>query len=181
MQNYILLDIDDCLSCDRSILVCPDFDEGSFLGYRVPRIGDWIGIDLINRACRLCGAKAVISSLWVAIAGADYTIDWLTRNGFRREHLTSDPCVTYQPSGTKLDAIDAWMSKHPEIEADQIVAIDDDTTLFPAPHPLADRQVVIDGEDGVLLRHYREIVGKFGGTDQAAGVKGPWRFTPSDD
>lgn len=181
MPSVIMLDIDDCISSDRSLLVCSDFDQGSFLGLCVPRTGDRVAIDLVNRACAICDAKVVVSSLWVGVAGPEYTLGWLAKNGLRSEHLAPEPCVTYRRSGTKLEAIDDWIAQNPEITADRIVVIDDDTSLFPPGHPLADRQVIIDGEDGVLLRHYRDIIRKLGGSDREAHVMGPWRFDPEYD
>ncbi len=182
MPRAILLDIDDCISSDRSILACGEFDERSVPGYRVPVIGDRTAIDLINRACVICAAKIVVSSSWLDVAGSQYTLAWLSANGLRTEHLLSpDPRVNYRPSGTKREAIEDWLVQNRQFAVDQIVVIDDDETLFPPDHPLADRQVVIDGEDGLLLRHYRLIIAKFGATDRAAGVFGGLRFGPSDE
>lgn len=183
MCNVILLDIDDCLSTDASILVCADFDQESIPGYKIPRTGDRIAIGLINRACRICAAKIVVASSWLAVAGPQYTIDWLIKNGLRKEHLLAlDSCVNYRPSsGSKLEAIDDWLFQNPKVPADRIVVIDDDVSLFPPGHPLADRQVIVDGEDGVMLRHYRAVIRKLGGSDREARVIGPWRFNPSAD
>jgi len=173
MTRMILLDIDDCLSSDRSILACRDFDEASFVGYRVPRLGDRVAIDLVNRACTICDAKIVIISAWLDVAGPRYTLDWLTANGLLERHLAPDPVVDYGPSGSKREAVDDWRARHPDVPADHVVAVDDDVDLFPADNPLADRQVVVDGEDGILLRHYREIVTRLGGSDRRAGIGGP--------
>lgn len=182
MPSVILLDIDDVLSSDRSILVCREFDEESFRGYRVPRVGDPVAIELVNRACRLCKARVVISSSWLDVAGLDYTLRWLAKNGLCGEHLMApDPCVNYRPGGSKREAIVDWCVQNSSIPADRIVVIDDDAALFPADHPFADRQVVIDGEDGLGLRHYRQIICKLGGIDRAAGVFGERRFKLPDE
>jgi hypothetical protein len=182
MPNVILLDIDDCLSTDRSILACTDFDSHSFPGYRIPRAGDRVAIGLINRACAACTARIVVSSLWVGVAGPEYTLGWLARNGLHTEHLmVPDPCLTYRPEGGKLEAIDDWLERNPAIPAGDIAVVDDDRSLFPADHPLADRQVVVGGEDGVLLRHYRDVITRLGASDREAGVIGPWRFDAQDD
>jgi|GEM_PF-6405541 hypothetical protein len=182
MTRAILLDIDNVISSDRSILACREFDEDTLPGYRVPRVADRVALEFVNRACVICAAKIVVSSNWLDVAGPAYTLDWLSANGLRNEHLLSpDPCVNYRPSGTKREAIEDWLVQNRRPAADQIVVIDDDATLFPPDHPLADRQVVIDGEDGLLLRHYRRIIEKFGETDRAAGVFGGLRFGPSDE
>lgn len=183
MPSVIMLDIDDVISTDRSILACRDFDESSFAGYQIPQTGDRVALDLINRACRICTAKVVVSSNWLDVAGPQYTLDWLIRNGLQTEHLLApDSCVNYGPSGGgKLEAINDWLVQNPGVPAGNIVVIDDDASLFPNGHPLVDRQVIIDGEDGVLLRHYRDFITKLGGSDRDAGVIGPWRFDPVDD
>lgn len=183
MPRIILLDIDDVLSADRSIAACREFDEESVPGYRVPIVGDRVALGLINRACRTCSAKVVVSSTWLAIAGPDYTLNWLTSNGLDAGHLlASDPCVNYHPSRCdKLEAINDWRVQSPATPPDHIVVIDDNPDLFPTGHPLAERQVIVDGEDGLLLRHYREIIAKLGGTDRDAGVFGPLRFGPVDE
>jgi len=181
MPRVILLDIDDVVSSDRTILACDEFDEDTLPGYQVPRIGDRTAIGLINRACGICGARVVVSSSWLDVAGPAYTLIWLCANGLRSGHLSPDPCVNYGRTGTKREAIEDWLVQNPEISAAQVVVIDDDASLFPPDHRLADRQVVVDGEDGLLLRHYRLIMTKFGTTDRAAGVFGPLNFDPIDE
>ncbi|MDX9861469.1 MAG: HAD domain-containing protein [Rhodospirillales bacterium] len=182
MPRAILLDIDDVISSDRTILACDEFDEDTHPGYQVPRIGDHTAIGLINRVCAICAAKIVVSSSWLDVAGPAYTLNWLSANGLRSEHLMSpNPCVNYRLSGTKREAIEDWLVQNCGFSADQIVVIDDDVTLFPPDHRLADRQVVVDGEDGLLLRHYRLVLTKFGATDRAAGVSGGLRFGPIDE
>lgn len=168
--KVILLDIDDCISCDRSIRACRAFDDRSLPGYRIPQTADRVAVDLLNRACTICDTRIVVSSTWIDVAGPAYTIDWLSRNGLMREHfLADDACVNYRPHGGKREAIEDWLKQNSGLAADRMVVVDDDAELFPAGHPLAERQVIIDGEDGILLRHYREIITKLGGIDKEAG------------
>jgi len=172
--KLILLDIDDCLSSDRSILVCQQFDEGTLPGYCIPQGADPVGAALINRACEVCGAKVVVISSWLEAVGPAYTLAWLTKNGLLENHLWKpDPCVNYAPGASKRAAIEDWRVQNRGVGPEDVVVIDDDTSLFPDDHPLARRQVLIDGEDGILLRHYRSVLTLFGITDRLAGSPHP--------
>jgi len=176
MTRAILLDIDDVISTDRSILACREFDEDTLPGYRVPRVGDRVALELINRACTICAAKLVVSSSWLDIVGPSYTLSWLVANGLIEENLWKpDPCVKYGRGSSKRMAIEDWRAQNGGVRVEDIVVIDDDGSLFPKDHPLAPRQVVIDGENGIMLGHYRLITAKLGATDRAAGVFGGLR------
>lgn len=103
-----------------------------------------------------------------------YTVSWLTANGLLAEHLWKpDPCVNFGPGSSKVAAIEDWRIQNRSTPVEDIVVVDDNQELFADGHPLAVRQVVIDGEDGILLRHYRAILALFGSADRLAGSPRP--------
>ena len=167
-MRVIMLDIDDCLSTDRSILACTEFDETVAPGYRIPRTGETTAIGLINRACRICDAKVTVISTWLHVFGWDYTHDWLVGNGFDPAYFHQDPAVRFGPRGDKRSAIMDWFKQNADIDLGEVCVVDDDRTLFEKDGELRSRHVVIEGEDGIRLSDYRCITSLFDGSDGGA-------------
>ena len=170
-MTVIMLDIDDCLSTDRSILACKKFDTTIAPGYRVPLTGDTVAIGLINRVCWTCDAQVVVVSTWLHVVGWAYTRDWLLNNGLNSEHFHQDPAVRFGLSGDKRMAILDWLKRNPLVSADDVCVVDDDRSLFHDDDRLRFRQIVVEGEDGIRLSDYRAILRMLGGFDGVAGVR----------
>lgn len=160
--KIIFMDIDDVSNSDRLIASCTDFDDAISPPVRVPRRGDPVVIALFNRACEVTGAKVVVSSTWLEAVGWTYTHDWLVESGFDDRQFHDHSRVFLGPSGGKWEAIVDWLKQHPDVSAPEICIVDDDPNIFTRSHPLRTRQVVVDGPDGLLLRHFWAIVQKLG-------------------
>lgn len=161
-MKIIFLDIDDVVNSDRLIASCMDFDEETSPPIKIPVHGDPVVVNLINRACAVCGAKVVVCSTWLDAVGWDYTRAWLVRCGLDEGHLHETPMVTFSWDGAKRTAILGWRKKYPDVPTECICVVDDDPHLFPRQDPLRLRQVVVDGPDGLLLKHYKAIIQKCG-------------------
>lgn len=161
-MKVIFMDIDDVSNTDRLIASCTDFDEQISPPIRVPRRGDPVVLALFNRACEVTGAKVVVSSSWIDVVGWSYTYNWLLGSGFDGRHFHEHSSIQYGPGSDKRTGIVDWLKQHPEAPVDQVCVVDDDPHLFPPGHILKKRQVVVDGPDGLLLKHFRAIVQKLG-------------------
>jgi len=161
-MKIIFLDIDDVINTDRLIEPCTNFDVETSPPIKIPFRGDPVVIHLINRACTICDAKVVVCSSWLYAVGWDYTYAWLVRSGLNERHLHETPMITFNRDGTKRTAILGWRKKYPEVPTECICIVDDNPHIFPRQDPLRTRQVVVDGPDGLLLKHYRAIIQKCG-------------------
>ena len=161
-MKIIFMDIDDVSNSDRLIASCTDFDDAISPPVRVPRRGDPVVMALFNRACEVTGAQVVVSSTWLDVAGWDYTREWLLASGFEGRHFNDHSRIVFGPGAGKREAIIDWLKQHPDVSAPEICVVDDSPALFPKGHVLRNRQVIVDGPDGLLLRHYRAIVQKLG-------------------
>jgi hypothetical protein len=158
----VFLDIDDVVNSDRLIASCSAFDEQTAPPVKIPLHGDPIAIALINKACQVTGAQAVVSSTWLDVVGWSYTHAWLVDSGFGDRHFHGEPSIQYGPGSDKRTGIVDWLKQHPEVSTEQVCVVDDDPHLFPHGHLLKKRQVVVRGPDGLLLEHFRAIIQKLG-------------------
>lgn len=158
----VFLDIDDVLNSARLAAACRDFDVEIAPPARIPLRGDTVAVDLLNRICERCDARIVVSSSWVRVLGWAYTREWLLRSGLDAQHLHEEACVFYGLRGSKRHAIRDWLEDQPEIPLSRICVVDDDTSLFEREDPMRRRQVVVDGPDGLRLKHFKAIISKIG-------------------
>ena len=160
--RVIFVDIDDVINSDRLIASCPAFDDEVCPPALLPVNGDPVALALLNRAAETCGARFVASSSWIYALGWGFTRTWLIDSGLEPLLFHDDPHVPYGSTGDKSEAIANWLGCHPEVLADHVCVVDDDPDLFPPADDLARRQVIVDGPDGLLLRHFNQIVEKLG-------------------
>jgi hypothetical protein len=166
------LDIDDCLNTDRSIAAAGGHaDTATVPGVSIPFHGDPVGAQLINRACRLSGARIVISSSWIAAVGLEYTQAWLMNTGISADLYADPPAIDISDpdSDGKRDGMLAYISQH-KIDPRDCVVVDDDEWMFLKDDPLINRQVIIGPEEGITLENYRLILRFLGGRDKENGV-----------
>jgi hypothetical protein len=159
MSSVLFVDIDDVLLSDRLLAACREWDEATVPSIRIPRRGDPLAIDLVARAAGLCDGEIVIASTWLREVGWRYTLDWLVRTGLDPALLHADPAIRFAPGGDKRGGIIDWLKQHPT-ELSRTCVIDDDEGLFAPKESLRGRHVVVDGPDGLLLRHFELILRK---------------------
>lgn len=161
-MKTIFLDIDDVVNSNRLLASGPAADREICPPAVIPLRGDPIALALVNRASEICGANVVVSSSWVYALGWSFTRGWLLDSGLEGRLLHDDPHVPYGPWGDKGVAIVDWLERHPDVVPDRACVVDDDSYLFSDNHILARRQVIVDGQDGLLLRHFLQIIEMLG-------------------
>ncbi len=106
---------------------------------------DPMAITMINRVIKRSKAKVVISSAWSPI-GKERIHGILKEQGLVFKFHAD--WSSFHREGNRRETIERWLARHPEVK--KYAAIDDNPVIAPM-----EGAVLVDFEDGFLLRDYR--------------------------
>lgn len=145
-KKILFLDIDGVLNSHRSLVAANgyplDFSPKGMKQF------DMVGVGLIRRLCSDPDTSIVLSSTWR-----------LHFTAFEVAKALDLPVVGVTPNlpGIRGLEINAWLSRHPEVERYAIV--DDDSDMLPDQLPFF---VKTSGFDGITWRNYQDLCVLFG-------------------
>jgi HAD domain in Swiss Army Knife RNA repair proteins len=157
-MNIVFLDIDGPMIPDTMLVINR---QASFERQMSP-----ISVGLINKLCELANAAVVGSSSHnnptplqleeYPELGAEHLSMALQRNGVQSIHL--DSVTKYPLIPSKGEAVDEWLSRHPDIvQHGKWVILDDEKCDYRKTE-----LVLVDSDYGLSLAHIRKALKKLG-------------------
>ena len=114
-MNIVFLDMDGVLVHHR----CPH-DGGTFITN-----GDPVCVERLARILRGANARIVLHSTWAYVDSREYLINWFRGFGIDKFLHPDFICMSTDPGKRdKAEAIDTWLSEHPDV--DRYIILEDE-------------------------------------------------------
>ena len=166
-MNILFLDVDGVLNSERSFVAGGDRvkqygidnpNDPYFLKITKCTI-DPVAVDLVNRVCKMCDAKIVVSSTHRKhFADNDNKLfamkEYFSNLGINREYVIGWTENLSTPRGIEIQD---WLERHPE--TNRYVILDDSSDMM--EHQM-EFFVRCDGDIGVSSSNFRQMLSLFG-------------------
>lgn len=152
MNKILFLDIDGPMIPGRAYLL----PNQPF----IVQLFDPVAVSLVNHLCEERDWKIVLHSTWIKLYGGQHTKDHCISQGIKAEHFHEDSFCD-EAENWRYTRVAKWLKDHPE--CNQYAIIDDIPysvdveSHYPHPKDLEEHLLVVDFEDGLLLKHYRKL------------------------
>lgn len=160
MSKIIFLDIDGPMIPGRAYLM-PKGNlpyEGVLAGIKADF--DPIAVSMLNNICELYDWKIVLHTSWVRIVGGKTTYDHCVSQGLKLEHFHEDAWCDEQENW-RYTRVAKWLEAHPGVT--QYAILDDEpyqadlVNFGPHPEGIEKHLILIDFDDGLLMKHYNKL------------------------
>lgn len=161
MNKIIFLDIDGPMIPGRAYFLPNQKKAEGLEGFAgVVTEFDPCAVSILNQVCKERGWKIVIHSSWIRIAGGQTTLDHCVRQGILAENFHED-AICDEEENWRYTRVAKWLKEHPEVTS--YVILDDEPyqadvySEYPHPSKIKRHLMLIDFNEGLLMKHYRSI------------------------
>jgi hypothetical protein len=123
---------------------------------------DPCAVGMLNELCKFRDYKIVLHSSWIKIFGGEDTYKHCIEQGIKAEFFHKDAWCD-ERIGWRYTRVAKWLREHPGVE--EYFVVDDEPYKADMdeanPHPvdLADHLILVDFNDGLLMKHTAKMYG----------------------